>query len=64
MDALTNGPLASIITVVLALVGGAVVIIHPETLSFDEYLTAMAPLVGLVAVGRGIHANGKARAGR
>lgn len=64
MSAFSNLPLASIITVILAVVGGITVITNPDTLSFDQYLTAMAPLIGLVAIGRGVHENGKARAGK
>lgn len=60
MSALSQ-PIMSIITLVLVVTGAVVVIVHPETLSFQDYLTACAPLVGLVAVGRGLHENGKAR---
>ena len=56
-------PVASIIVaalaVIAAFVGGAVVIIHPETLTFHEYLDALGVFAiggGLLGVGRGVHA--------
>lgn len=45
---------ATFLVVVLALVGGVVTIVHPETLSFSTYLDKLGPYVAGLAVGRGI----------
>jgi hypothetical protein len=48
---------AGVVLLIVAGVGGAVVIINPATLAFDDYVKALSDLavgVGLVAVGRGI----------
>lgn len=59
-------PVATILTAVLvgiaALVGGVVTIVHPETLSFDQYLKALGAFAigtGLLGVGRGVLAASK-----
>lgn len=57
-----------IVTLVVAVVGGAVVIWgDPGALSFDDYvktLTGMGIANGLLGIGRGIRANGKFQARR
>ncbi len=49
-------PWATLIVVLIALVGGLVVILHPETLSFAEYVRNVGVAAGLLAVGRGLAA--------
>jgi len=49
--------------VVAILVVGAVKSIAGD-LSFEDFVSTVGPLVGLTAIGRGLQANGKARAGR
>lgn len=49
------------IVAVVALCGGVLVIVHPETLSFQQYsddLQKLAVGVGLLGVGRGIAHHG------
>lgn len=49
--------------VLAALAGGVLVIVHPATLSFNDYLSELAKLataLGILGVGRGIHAASKA----
>jgi hypothetical protein len=60
-------PVATIATIALAaivaVVGGVVTIVHPETLSFDQYVQALEGVVigtGLLGIGRGVHAASKA----
>lgn len=60
MNTLDNIPLASIITVLGALVGGVLVIVHPETLSFSEYLKDL----GLLAGGSGLLGLARANSGK
>jgi hypothetical protein len=51
-------PVATILIVIVAIAGAVVTIVHPETLSFDQYLKYMTPGAGLLAVGRGIRNHG------
>lgn len=51
-----------VLTAIVVLVGGAVVIVHPDTLTFQQYLDALkttALAVAGTAVGRGILGAGK-----
>jgi hypothetical protein len=46
------------VTVVASIAGAAVVVIHPETLSFQQLLNDLeefAKALGILAVGRGLH---------
>lgn len=55
--------LTLLIALVVVLVGGVVCIIEPETLSFRDYVEALAVLgigVGALGIGRGISAGAKA----
>jgi len=45
---------ATIAAGILLLVGGLVCIVNPDTLTFQQYLDDVWPLIGGVAVGRGI----------
>lgn len=52
------------LTLIVAIVGGAVVIIGNSELNFEDYvktLGAFAVGLGLLGIGRGIRANGKFR---
>lgn len=56
-------PVATLIVaaafVFVTVIGGIVVIVHPDTLSFEKYatlVTGIAGSAGLLGVGRGIHA--------
>lgn len=58
-----TGPVATILVVIFAIVGGILVIIsavghvdHALALSFKDYLEAMAIATGGLAVGRGLAA--------
>lgn len=54
-----------ILTVLVAIVGGLITIIQPETLSFEELLNDLqkfALALGVLGVGRGIKAAGDQRA--
>jgi hypothetical protein len=54
--------LGGLIVLLVAGVGGVIVIGWPETLSFQEYVNALSDLavgVGLVTVGRGVAKAGK-----
>ena len=56
--------LVAVLVLIVAGVGGAVVIVHPDTLSFKQYvdaLTALAVAVGILGVGRGLAKRGRAR---
>lgn len=55
----TATPIITALVVIVALVGGIVVVTNPETLSFREYLHDLAPWVAGVAIGKGIAAHGK-----
>lgn len=52
-------PVATIIIVILAIVGGLVVLIHPDTLSFGQYIKYLAPSAAILGIGRGIDATHK-----
>lgn len=55
------------LTVIAGVCGAVVVITHPETLTFEQLLNDLekfALALGLLGVGRGIHAGGKALAKR
>lgn len=54
--------IGGLIVLIVAGIGGAVVLIEPKTLSFGEYVSSLSDLavgVGLVAVGRGVTKAGK-----
>ena len=60
MDALRNNPIVSAVFVgIVVLTGGIVCIVHPETLSFNEYVKYVAVGGGLLGIGRGIENHGK-----
>lgn len=58
------GPLTVLIialTVIITIVGGVVVIVHPETLSFDQLINVLSKFVigaGALSVGNGIQHHG------
>lgn len=61
-------PVATLLVVagfiIVALVGGVVTIVHPESLSFDKYaalVTGLAGSAGLLGVGRGINSTATAK---
>lgn len=56
---LSTANVATILTLVLVVVGAVTVITNPQTLSFADYLDQMKVLVGGLAIGRGIMAAGK-----
>lgn len=56
MPDLSTANVATIVSLLLAVVGALVVIIQPETLDFSTYLDDMKFLIGGLAVGRGIAA--------
>lgn len=49
----------AIIVIVVVLIGGIVVILQPSTLSFPEYLRAVATAVGLLGVGYGLDSHSR-----
>jgi hypothetical protein len=51
--------LASILVALFAVVGALLTILHPETLSYKDYLLYMSPMVGGLSVGRGIASHGR-----
>jgi hypothetical protein len=56
--------LVVVIAAVVALAGGLVTLVHPESLSFSTYLqtlVAAAGAAGLLGIGRGVHALSPAR---
>lgn len=54
MKTLETVPVATVLAIIFALVGGVSVV--TDDLSFKEYLEAMAVMVGLLGVGRGLAA--------
>jgi hypothetical protein len=52
-------PVATILIVIFAIVGGVICLVHPETLSFDQYIKYMAVGVGLLGIGRGLDSTHK-----
>lgn len=56
---LTTQAVATIIVALIALVGAVVVIVHPETLSFEDYVKNVGIAAGLLAIGRGLDAHAK-----
>lgn len=60
MNALDKIPVTSILVVMIALVGGVVAILHPETLSFSGY----ARDVGIAAGGLGVLGIARSQAGK
>lgn len=57
--------LVAILVTIGAVVGGVVCIANPDTLSFDQYLSALSKFaigVGLLGIGRGVAAAGKSGA--
>lgn len=52
-------PVATIIVVIFALVGGVVVITHPETLDFEHYLKYVGASAAVLGIGRGLDATHK-----
>jgi len=54
--------IGGIIVLIVAVIGGIITIVNPETLSFSDYVSSLSDLavgVGLVAVGRGVTKAGK-----
>lgn len=48
-------PIATaIVVIVLVIIGGIVVLIHPASLSFDQYVKAISVAVAGLAIGRGL----------
>ncbi len=60
MNALDNVPVATIVTVLVAIVGAVIAIVHPETLSFTEY----AKTLGYTGAGLGILGIARAQSGK
>lgn len=58
---LSTANVATILVVLLVLAGCVVAVVHPETLSFDQLLDKAGPLVGGLAVGRGLATIGRNR---
>lgn len=56
---LTTSAVATVIVALIALVGGIVVVVHPETLSFAEYVKNVGIAAGLLAIGRGLDQHAK-----
>lgn len=55
-QALSTSHVATILVIILAVVGGVVAIIHPASLSFASYLNDMVIAVGALGIGRGLGA--------
>ena len=54
--------MAGVVLIILSLVGGAVTIIEPSTLSFKDYVDALEKAIigiGILGVGRGIASAGR-----
>ncbi len=49
-------PVATLIVAIIAIAGAVLVIVHPETLTFAEYVRNVGVAAGLLAVGRGLAA--------
>ena len=47
-------PVATLIVLVVAIAGAVVTIVHPETLSFANYVKNVGVAAGLLAIGRGL----------
>lgn len=60
IEALDNLPVTSILTVIVALVGGVIAVLHPETLSFSGY----AKDLGIAAGGLGVLGVARSQAGK
>jgi len=60
MNALDNIPLASVITVLGAIVGGVIAIINPDVLSFEDYIKDL----GILAGGSGLLGLARANSGK
>jgi hypothetical protein len=58
-DLLEQLNVATLIVVALVLAGCVIAIVHPETLAYVDLLKYAGPLVGGLAVGRGIAAHGR-----
>lgn len=58
-DLLEQLSVTTIIVVIVVLAGAVVSIVNPDTLPFKDYLIDIAPLVGGLAVGRGIAVHGR-----
>lgn len=56
---LTTANIATAIVLLIALVGGIVVLVHPATLSFDQYVKNVGIAAGLLAVGRGLDSHSR-----
>jgi hypothetical protein len=61
-DFLEHFPVVTLAVVAIVIVGAAKSILGD--LSFQDFVTTVGPIAGLTAIGRGLQANGKARAGR
>ena len=51
-----TAPIATVLVIIFAVVGGIVVLTQPGTLSFKEYLESITVAVAGLAVGRGLAA--------
>jgi hypothetical protein len=60
MSLFDNVPVATLITVLAALVGGVIAILHPETLSFSGYCKD----IGVVGAGAGVLGIARAQSGK
>jgi hypothetical protein len=56
---LSTANVATVVSLLVAAVGAFVVVVHPETLSFSEYLDDIKFLIGGLAVGRGLASAGR-----
>lgn len=54
---LDTANVATLIVAALVLCGVVIAIVHPETLSYKELLDDAGPMIGLLAVGRGLAAS-------
>lgn len=54
---LDTANVATLIVAALVLVGCIIAIVHPETLTYQQLLDDAGPMIGLLAVGRGLAAS-------
>jgi hypothetical protein len=59
MDVLRKNPIPTIIVVAIAVVGGIVTIINPESLSFSQYSAQTLAAASVLGIGRGLQEIGK-----
>lgn len=53
--------IATAIVVIIAIAGAIVVIVNPETLTFDQYVKDIGIAAGLLAIGRGLDSGSGSR---